>query len=241
MSIDPRILKTMLQLQWMPSLNANTSSSSPLSALDSQGGSSLFDSLLSQYMYGEINGGDSASGLESTLGLGTLSIGDNFMPPLMNAYNSFNSVSDSVEPSEYDGYIEAAAAKYGIDPNLVKAVIRTESSYDANAVSSAGAKGLMQLMDGTARSMGVTNSFDPIQNIEGGTRYLSSLLNRYDGNEAVALAAYNAGPGRVDRLGASTNDQLYSLYAGLPSETQRYVMKVMAAKQSAAAVGDTAV
>ncbi|GFN30363.1 hypothetical protein PCURB6_06230 [Paenibacillus curdlanolyticus] len=156
-----------------------------------------------------------------------------------NYYNDFSTVSESsaqsAGSSEYDAYIEAAAAKYGVDPNLIRAVIRTESSYNPNAVSSAGAKGLMQLMDGTARSMGVTNSFDPIQNIEGGTRYLSSLLNRYNGNEAVALAAYNAGPGRIDRLGISTNEQLNRLYEGLPSETQRYIAKVMAAKQSAAA------
>jgi len=238
MSIDPRILKTMLQLQWMPNLSA--SSSSPLNALDSLGSSSLFDTLLSQYMYGETNGGYSAAGTDSTMGLGSLSMmGDNVMPPISSLYSLLGtapgSATGSTQPSEYDAYIEAAAAKYGIDPNLIKAVIHTESSYNANAVSSAGAKGLMQLMDSTARSMGVTNSFDPIENIEGGTRYLSSLLSRYDGNEAVALAAYNAGPGRIDRLGISTNEQLYRLYGGLPSETQRYVMKVMSAKQSAAA------
>jgi soluble lytic murein transglycosylase-like protein len=88
----------------------------------------------------------------------------------------------------------------------------------------------MQLMDGTARSLGVYNSFDPAQNIEGGTRYLASLLDKYNGNEAVALAAYNAGPGRVDRLAISTNDQFRELAASLPVETQRYVAKVLAAK-----------
>src|SRR5690606_38969095 len=107
---------------------------------------------------------------------------------------------------------------------------RTESGFRPDAVSGAGAKGLMQLMDGTARGLGVTDSFDPAQNIDGGTKYLAMLLRKYDGHEQVALAAYNAGPGRVDRAGIGTNEQLIANLEALPEETQRYVAKVLQAK-----------
>lgn len=132
--------------------------------------------------------------------------------------------------SAYDGLIAAASARYGVDPALIKGVIQSESSFQPNAVSSAGAKGLMQLMDGTARGLGVTDSFDPAQNIDAGTRYLSFLLRKYDGNEATALAAYNAGPGTIDRLGLRTNEDVVARQSELPSETQAYVRKVLEAR-----------
>jgi soluble lytic murein transglycosylase-like protein len=118
--------------------------------------------------------------------------------------------------------IEKAAEKYGVDPDLIEAVIQAESNYDADAVSSAGAQGLMQLMPATARSLGVTDAFDPAQNINGGVKLLSQLLNQYDGNVKLALAAYNAGPGAVAK------------YDGIPpyQETQKYVSRVMDYYQS---------
>ena len=131
--------------------------------------------------------------------------------------------------NSYEDYIQAAAAKYGVPAELIKAVIKTESNFKADAVSSAGAKGLMQLMDGTARGLGVSNSFDPQQNIDGGTKYLSMLLKKYNGNIDVALAAYNAGPGRIDSLGIATSDQLKEKFSSLPNETQRYIGKVVSA------------
>jgi soluble lytic murein transglycosylase-like protein len=103
-----------------------------------------------------------------------------------------------------------------MDPALVKAVISTESGWNSQAVSRKGAVGLMQLVPGTAQRFGVSNSFDPAQNVEGGTTYLRSLLDRYNGDLNKSLAAYNAGEGAVDRSG------------GVPAyrETQRYVQKV---------------
>lgn len=138
-----------------------------------------------------------------------------------------NSASPAkVVSTDYDSLIKQASAKYGVSESLIKAVIDTESSFNADAVSSVGAKGLMQLMDGTAEGLGVTNSFDPAQNIDAGTRYLSYQLQRFNGEEKLALAAYNAGPGKVSRLGVDTDEELMSVLHRLPLETQRYITKI---------------
>lgn len=130
-----------------------------------------------------------------------------------------------------DQLVSAASQKFGVSEDLIKAVIETESHFNSSTVSSAGAKGLMQLMDGTARGLGVSNSFDPEQNINGGTKYLSYQLKRYNGHENTALAAYNAGPGRLRRLGISNDQELAEKLHLLPKETQRYITKVQTARQ----------
>jgi soluble lytic murein transglycosylase-like protein len=132
----------------------------------------------------------------------------------------------------YNALIEKASAKFGVSTSLIKAVIQAESGFNPKAVSPAGARGLMQLMPRTAASLGVTDSFDVEQNIMAGAKYLSQMLRRFNGEEAVALAAYNAGPGRVSRLGISNTEQLRDKYLLLPRETQKYVDKVLGFKQN---------
>ena len=103
-------------------------------------------------------------------------------------------------PVPYSSDINHIGVRYQVDPNLIKAVIRTESSFNRYAVSSQGAKGLMQLMPETAKDMDVTDPFNPTQNIEGGTRYLRTLLDIFEGNLTLTLAAYNAGPNLVKKV-----------------------------------------
>lgn len=118
--------------------------------------------------------------------------------------------------SEYEPIIAQASKQFNVPPHIIKAVITAESAGKSSAVSKVGAKGLMQLMDGTAGDLGVKNSFDPEDNIRGGTKYLRKMLDEFDGNVDLALAAYNAGPGNVRKHG------------GIPpfQETQAYIRKV---------------
>ena len=111
---------------------------------------------------------------------------------------------------DYNEYFEKAATTYNVDKRLLIAVAKTESNFDAKATSGTGAKGIMQLMDRTAKSLGVTNSYDPEQNIMGGAKYLSQLLKQYDGDTDKALASYNGGSGNVAKYGKERYSKYYN-------------------------------
>ena len=128
------------------------------------------------------------------------------------------STNSTTAPADLEPIFEQAAQQYGISKDLLKAVAKAESNFNPSVVSSAGAIGVMQLMPDTAKSLGVTNPYDATENIMGGARYLFQLLSQYNGDTALALAAYNAGSGNVAK------------YGGIPpfKETQNYVNKVLA-------------
>jgi soluble lytic murein transglycosylase-like protein len=130
------------------------------------------------------------------------------------------SLRDRFRPdsSSYDYHISQSSRLYKVDPYLIKAVIKAESDFDCYALSKAGARGLMQLMPETARELNVRNPFNPYENIDGGTRYLRDMLDMFNGNVPLSLAAYNAGPTLVKRL---------QKIPRIP-ETERYVKKVLA-------------
>lgn len=128
-------------------------------------------------------------------------------------FNSVKSRGHAVDPKAFESMIKNASVRHQVPEELVKAVIKVESNYNPQATSHMGAMGLMQLMPGTARDLGVTRPYDPAQNINGGTKYLRELLDRYDGDVPKAVAAYNCGPGNVER-------------GRLPQETRSYLKLV---------------
>ena len=142
----------------------------------------------------------------------------------VNAQLYTNTVSSTAIKQDYSSkskiksLISKVSQKHGVDEKLVNALVNQESGFNPNAKSKVGAMGLMQLMPATAKGLGVTNPMDPEQNVEGGVKYLKSMLDKYNGNVILALAAYNAGPSAVDK------------YDGVPpyKETQNYVKSILA-------------
>lgn len=143
-----------------------------------------------------------------------------------NTYSVNQNLNQSSENTDFASYMNSpdnlepifqkASETYGVSVQLLKAMAKQESNFNPNATSSSGAQGVMQLMPATAAELGVTNAYDPEQNIMGGAKYIRKMLDKYDGNVSLALAAYNAGSGNVDK------------YGGIPpfEETQNYVAKI---------------
>lgn len=200
MKIDQ--LKTMFELQALQNFSATNNNSNS---------TQVFQELLGSLM---------SSNQTSTNLIEENTLGSSITSPLLTNNTSLMPINltkiSSNSNTDYEEIISEASTKYNVPEKLIHSVIQIESNYNSNATSYAGASGLMQLMPTTARSLGVQDVFDPSDNIMGGTKYLSQLLTKYEGNIELTLAAYNAGPGNVEK------------YGGVPpfKETENYVEKV---------------
>ncbi|OZQ66367.1 lytic transglycosylase [Paenibacillus sp. VTT E-133280] len=231
MEINPAVTNGLGQLKWVSLKSATDKSSSANETERSGASASQFAAMLQALSSNSSNDGDTnfLTSLPDASSVSSL-LWQQIGGTAENIDSVISGEITDTKPTSYDDLIQTASAKYGVPVDLIKAVIDTESSFNPNVVSSAGAKGLMQLMDGTARGLGVSDSFDPAQNIDGGVRYLSYQLKRFDGQEKMALAAYNAGPGRVINLGVSNDQELLEKLTLLPKETQSYLTKIERAR-----------
>lgn len=145
----------------------------------------------------------------------------------LTGISNSGSISSATQNSDYMNKIykavDEASSKYGVDKNLILAVIKQESDFDSSVTSSTGAQGLMQIMPSNFSYLGILNGYDINENINGGTKLLKEYIDKYDGNVEMGLMAYNGGPGTIQKRGVSSSDDLYKM----PKETQNYVPSVL--------------
>lgn len=238
--MDIQALRTLMELQAIQTIGTSSTNSST--------GDSTFSNLINELLGSYTNDIESLGSVASTISdsdkqtvasyIQSLTLNGNAQVPqnvldAITSWTNANSTSSTVSSStvqagpttiqhNYEEIVKRASEKYGVPEKLITSVIKHESNFKNSVVSSAGAVGLMQLMPATAKYVGVTDRTDPEQNIMGGTKYLSMMLKKYDGDINLALAAYNAGPGNVDK------------YGGIPpfKETQNYLKKVLGTYQT---------
>lgn len=226
MKIDE--LKALFEVQALQNMDRSSDKTT------GNGQNDMFQQLLSQFMNDGTNTNPNLSSLgsvenilemmeenkENLLSFASmlpLQPNSSFTPIISETLEKASEKVDSMTSKGFHDVIEQAAERFNLPVKLIQSVIQQESGFNPNAQSHAGASGLMQLMPSTAKWLGVKNVFDPIENIMGGSKYLRQMLDKYDGNTELALAAYNAGPGNVDK------------FNGIPPfrETQNYVKKIM--------------
>ncbi|WP_062197617.1 lytic transglycosylase domain-containing protein [Massilibacterium senegalense] len=224
------LMNYFYELTALQQLNQSSPPPSPLAEGD---GKSLFSTLLKEQLNDILNQQKPSAPVLAKQGLYQFAFLDPSKSTLLSSFPASVSQIKAKQPpvatassgalsSPFDAFIKEASSKFGVDVNLIKSVIKQESNFNPFAKSGSGASGLMQLMPATARSLGVTDPFDPKQNIEAGTKYLRQMLDRFQGNMELALAAYNAGPGNVKK------------YGGIPpfKETQNYITKILTTLRS---------